>query len=121
MPPLGDQPNRRQSERILPFVAPCRSAVADERVPGFLTDISRQGGRIHTEVEPPAVGAALSVELRVARQPVALRLPATVRWVRPGERGGFVFGVSFDGAGDDEQKALDSLVEDFLRRAASIV
>jgi hypothetical protein len=32
-----------------------------------------------------------------------------------------VFGVSFDGAGASEQKALDSLVEGFLRRAASIV
>jgi hypothetical protein len=118
---MGAPQNRRQSQRIQPFVAPCRYVVADERVPGFLTDISRHGGRVHTEVEPPAVGAALSVELRLARQPIALRLPATVRWSRPGERGGFVFGVSFDGAGDDEQKALDSLVEGFLRRAASIV
>jgi hypothetical protein len=67
------------------------------------------------------VGASLVVELRVARQPVALHLPAAVRWSRPVERGGFVFGVSFDGAGADEQKALDSLVEGFLRRAASIV
>jgi hypothetical protein len=118
---MGAPQNRRQSQRIQPFVAPCRYVVADERVPGFLTDISRHGGRVHTEVEPPAVGAALSVELRLARQPIALRLPATVRWSRPGERGGFVFGVSFDGAGADEQKALDSLVEGFLRRAASIV
>jgi len=28
--------------------------------------------------------------------------------------------VSFDGAGAAEQQALDSLVENFLRRAASI-
>jgi hypothetical protein len=118
---MGAPQNRRQSQRIQPFVAPCRYVVADERVPGFLTDISRHGGRVHTEVEPPTVGAALSVELRLARQPIALRLPATVRWSRPGERGGFVFGVSFDGAGADEQKALDALVEGFLRRAASIV
>ena len=67
------------------------------------------------------MGADVTVELRVARQPIALRLPATVRWARPEERGGFVFGVSFDGAGEDEQKALDSLVEGFLRRAASII
>jgi len=57
----------------------------------------------------------------VARQPVALRLPATVRWGRPEERGGFVFGVSFEGADPDAQTALDALVEAFLRRAASIV
>jgi len=58
---MGAQQNRRQSQRIQPFVAPCRYVVADERVPGLLTDISRNGGRVHTEVEPPAVGAALSV------------------------------------------------------------
>jgi hypothetical protein len=115
------QQNRRRSERIQPFVAPCRYVVAETRVTGFLTDISRHGGRVHTEVEPPVTGATLTVELRLARQPVALCLPATVRWSRPGERGGFVFGVSFDGVGADEQKALDSLVEGFLRRAASII
>jgi len=118
---MGASQNRRRSERIQPFVAPCRYVVADARIPGFVTDISRQGGRVHTDVEPPAVGVELVVELRVARQPVALRLPAQVRWAKPSERGGFVFGVSFDGAGPDEQKALDELVSGFLRRAASIV
>ena len=118
---MGVQQNRRRSERIQPFVAPCRYVVGEARVPGFLTDISRHGGRVHTDIEPPAIGVGLTVEIRVARQPIALRLPARVRWARPGERGGFVFGVSFDGAGADEQKALDTLVEGFLRRAASIV
>ena len=71
--------------------------------------------------EPPAVGTAITIELRVARQPVALRLPATVRWTRQAERGGYVFGVSFDGVGPEERQALDSLVDGFLRRAASII
>jgi hypothetical protein len=118
---MAVQPNRRRSQRIQPFVAPCRYVVGESRVSGFVTDISRHGGRVHTEVEPPGVGEALTVELRIARQPVALRLPATARWSRPSERGGFVFGVSFDGVGEDEQKALDALVEGFLRRAASII
>lgn len=118
---MAVQENRRRSERIQPFVAPCRYVIGDARVPGFLTDISRHGGRVQTDAAPPAIGASLTVEVRVARQPIALRLPASVRWVRPAERGGFVFGVSFDGAGEDEQKALDTLVEGFLRRAASIV
>jgi c-di-GMP-binding flagellar brake protein YcgR len=112
---------RRQSQRIQPFVAPCRYVVAEERVSAFLTDISRGGGRVSAELEPPAVGTTLTIELRLARQPVALRLPATVRWTRQGERGGYVFGVSFDGVGQEEQQALDSLVEGFLRRAASII
>jgi hypothetical protein len=111
---------RRHSQRIQPFVAPCRYLVGETRMPGFLTDISRHGGRVHTDVQPPVLGASLTVEIRVSRQPIALKVPASVRWARPGERGGFVFGVSFDGAGEDEQIALDSLVEGFLRRAASI-
>jgi hypothetical protein len=118
---MSVQQNRRRSQRIQPFVAPCRYVVAESRVPGFLSDISRHGGRVHTDVEPPAVGVSLTVELRVARQPIALRLPAVVRWTRPEERGGFAFGVSFDGAGASEQQALDALVEGFLRRAASII
>jgi len=118
---MGVAQNRRRSERIQPFVTPCRYVIGDARVPAFLTDISRHGGRVHTEIEPPAEGVALTVELRLARQAVALVLPATVRWSRARERGGFVFGVSFDGAGAEEQKALDGLVEGFLRRAASII
>lgn len=113
--------NRRRSQRIQPFVAPCRYVVAEERVAGFLTDLSREGGRVTTDAEPPPVATPIVVELRVPRQPLALRLAATVRWAGPSERGGFVFGVSFDRAGADERKALEALVDDFLRRAASIV
>ena len=112
---------RRHSQRIQPFVAPCRYVVGEERVSAFLTDISRGGGRVNAEAEPPKAGTTVTIELRLARQPVALRLPATVRWTRRAERGGFVFGVSFDGVGPEEQQALDSLVEGFLRRAASII
>jgi PilZ domain len=115
------QANRRQAQRIQPFVAPCRYVVGDDRVSAFLTDISSGGGRVNADAQPPVVGTTITIELRVARQPVALRLPATVRWTRQGERGGFVFGVSFDGVGRDEQQALDALVEGFLRRAASII
>jgi len=118
---MGAQANRRQAQRIQPFVAPCRYVVGELRVSAFLTDISRGGGRVNAEPEPPAVGTQITIELRLARQPVALRLPATVRWTRQAERGGHVFGVSFDGVGPEEQQALDSLVEGFLRRAASII
>ena len=113
--------NRRQAQRIQPYVAPCRYVHGEERVSAFLTDISRGGGRVSAAPEPPKVGSTVTIELRVARQPVALRLPAIVRWSRQAERGGYVFGVSFDGVGPGEQEALDSLVEGFLRRAASII
>jgi hypothetical protein len=112
--------DKRQTQRIQPFVAPCRFVLAGQRRPGFLTDISERGGRVHTEAEPPAVGTRLTVEARLGGHATHVRLPATVRWNRPAPRGGFLFGVSFDGIGPDEQKVLDGVVDEFRRRAASI-
>ena len=117
---MGSPQEKRRTQRIQPFVVPCRYVVGEERFPGFLTDISPQGGRIHTETEPPPVGTALAVEVRLGRQATHLRLPATVRWARPASRGGFVFGVSFDGVGPREQETLDTVVDEFRQRAASI-
>jgi len=111
---------KRQAQRIQPFVAPCRYVLGDQRIPGFLTDISERGGRIHTDVEPPAAGTTLTVEARLGHQATHLRLPATVCWTRPAPRGGFLFGLSFDGIGPEEQKVLDGVVDEFRRRAASI-
>ncbi len=111
---------KRRTPRIQPFVAPCRYVLGEQRLPGFLTDISRGGGRIHTEAAPPAVGALVTVEARLGHQALPVRLPATVRWVGSSPRGGSVFGVSFDGIGRDEQGILDGVVAEFERRAASI-
>jgi hypothetical protein len=110
----------RQAPRIQPFVVPCRYAVGDARVPGYLSDISVKGGRVHTDVEPPATGTTLLVEVRLRTLATHLPVPATVRWARPSERGGFVFGCSFDEVGPEEQKVLEAVVAEFQRRAASI-
>ena len=111
---------KRQAQRIQPFVAPCRYVLGGQRLSGFLTDLSERGGRVQTDAEPPAVGAAVTVETRLGRQATHVNLPATVRWARPAPRGGFVFGVSFDGIGPKEQAVLDGVVTEFRRRAASI-
>jgi hypothetical protein len=113
------QPQRR-GRRIQPFVVACRYVVGEQRFPGFLTDISRGGGRVHTDSVPPVVGALVAIEARLVREAVPVRLPATVRWVGPGTRGGSVFGVSFDEVGADERAVLESAVAEFERRAASI-
>ena len=111
---------KRRTPRIQPFVAPCRYVVGEQRVPGFLTDISRAGGRVQTDAAPPAVGTRVTVEARLGHKALPVRLAATVRWVGSSPRGGNVFGVSFDGIGPDEQRVLDGVVAEFERRAASI-
>jgi hypothetical protein len=111
---------KRRAQRIQPFVAPCRYVLGDKRLPGFLTDLSERGGRIRTDAEPPAPGAAVTVEARLGRQAVPVRIRATVRWAGPAPRGGSMFGVSFDDIGPEERKVVEGVVEEFRRRAASI-
>jgi hypothetical protein len=111
---------KRQAQRIQPFVAPCRYRIGDTRVPAFLTDLSPRGGRIQADVEAPEVGTLLEVEVRIGRLATHLRLPGTVRWSRAAPRGGYVFGMSFDGVSPRDQAALDGVVDEFRRRAASI-
>jgi hypothetical protein len=111
---------QRQAERIQPFVAPCRYAVGITRVPGFLTSISVLGARVHTNAEPPAVGAAILLEVRLRARPTHVPVPATVRWARPHERGGHVFGCRFDEVGAEERKVLEDVVAEFRRRAAAL-
>jgi hypothetical protein len=113
-------PDKRRTQRIQPFVAPCRYVLAEERIPGFLTELSVRGGRVHTEAEPPTVGTVLTVEVRLGRQATHVRVPAIVRWTRPVPRGGFLSGVSFDGIGPEEQRIVEGVVDQFRRRAASI-
>lgn len=110
----------RKAARIQPFVAPCRCAVGDARLPGFLTDISVSGGRVHADAEPPAVGSAVVLEVRFGRKATHLSIPGTVRWARADARGGFVFGLSFDEVGPEAHKVLEAVLEEFRRRAASL-
>ena len=112
---------KRKTPRIQPFVASCRFvAEGDQRVPGFITNLSSQGACINTDVEVPAAGSAITVEVRIGRQATHLRLPAIVRWERRSSRGGFAFGVSFEEIGPEEQKVLDGVIEEFRRRAEQL-
>lgn len=116
-----EKQEKRQNPRIQPFVAACRYVLEELRTPGFLTDLSRAGARIHADVEGPEKGTAITVEVRMGQMATHVRLPATVRWSQPSDRGGFVFGVSFDGIGPEEQKILDGVIQEFRRRAAQLV
>lgn len=111
---------KRQAPRIQPFVASCRYVVGEARLPGFLTDLSTRGGRIHTDLEPPPDGTQVAVEVRLGRQPTHVRVPASVEWGKTAPRGGFVFGVSFDTSDPEVRNELERVVAEFHRRAASI-
>ena len=111
--------DQRKAVRI-PFVVPCRYAVGASRVPGFLTSISVLGARVHTDAEPPPVGAAIVLEMRLRAQPTHVPMPATVRWTRASERGGHVFGCRFEAVGPDEQSILAEVVAEFRRRADAL-
>jgi hypothetical protein len=111
---------QRQTDRIQPFVAACRYVVEDRRSAGFLMNLSGSGARIHSDTEGPPVGSSITVEVRMGRQATHVRLPATVRWGQPSSRGGFVFGVSFDGIAGEEQRFLEGVIEEFRRRAAQL-
>ncbi len=117
---MSDTGEKRQALRIEPYVAPCRYVVGERRVAAFLTNLSSRGGRIHTDVEPPAVDVPIVLEVRLGGQPTHVRLPASVEWSRKSPRGGFVFGVSFAGIGKEEQRAVDDVVAEFRRRAEAI-
>jgi hypothetical protein len=117
---MSPREEKRRAPRIQPFVAPCRYVVGDRRISGFLTDLSSKGGRIHTDAEAPAVGTLLTLEARLGRQATHLSIPATVRWARPGPRGGSLIGMSFDGLDSEVQGVLDGVIDEFRRRAASL-
>jgi hypothetical protein len=111
---------KRRAPRIQPFVVPCRYVLQDRRIPGYLTDLGPAGGRVHTDIEPPAVGANVVLEARLGRQATHVRIPSVVRWSQASPRGGFVFGMSFDGIDPEARRVLETVVEEFHRRAAQI-
>jgi PilZ domain len=117
---MSGRDEKRQADRIQPFVAPCRYVVEGQRVPAFLTDLSTRGARVHGDLEPPAVDAHVTLEVRLGLAATHQRIPAAVEWSQASPRGGFVFGLSFDGIGPGERSVLEGVVEEFRRRAAAI-
>jgi len=111
---------KRRTERIEPFVAPCRVAKGRSRLAAYLTDLSLRGGRVHCDAGPPRSGSAVVIEMRIGRQVAHLRLPASVKWVRGAERGGHDFGFTFGRLGREARQALEAVIGNFRRRASEI-
>ena len=112
--------DKRKTPRIEPYVVPCQLTRPGWRRSGYLTDLSPRGARVALSGEPPRVGSSLTLALRLGRQFARSRLRARVRWVRAGERGSHVFGLTFSGLTATERGALQAILDEFQRRAAQI-
>lgn len=115
--------DKRRTPRIQPFVAPCRvlEEPGSRPLAGYLTDLSPRGAQVSTQGLPPTPEAAVVLEVRLGSEPAATRLPARVKWVRAAEHGDWhAFGLTFEAISAAEQSMLDSVVEEFRRRAAQV-
>jgi hypothetical protein len=115
--------DKRRAPRIQPYVAPCRVLEGTRRLTGYLADLGYQGARVHCEAPPPAVGAAVILEVRLGRRTSPRsRLLGEVKWVRArgGQAAGHMFGVTFKELTSEQQRAVESVVEEFRRRAAEL-
>ena len=113
---------KRRTPRIQPYVARCGVVAGERRLAGYLADLSPRGARVSCEAPPPVPGEAVVLEVRFGRQPRYSRLPAEVKWVKASAEGalGHTFGLTFTGVTPEEQRVLESVVEEFHRRAAQL-
>lgn len=109
---------KRQTERITPFVAPCHVVEAERRYVGYLTDLSLKGARVSCESAPPAPNVWIVIEVRLGRRATRSRLRGQVRWVGLGSgRSAHHFGLSFEGVDQEGQQALAAVLDEFRRHA----
>ena len=113
---------KRRTPRIQPYVNPCRIQDGKQRFPAYLADLSTAGARITCDVAPPDPGTAVVVEVRFGRQVRYTRLPAEVKWIRPGSGAGdpHAFGLSFTGITADQRRTLESVIAEFRKRAEQL-
>lgn len=111
---------KRKTPRIQPYVARCLVVDSARRIPAYVTDLSPGGARVVCDGEPPRSGASVVIEVRIGRKIARSRLPAVVKWVRPGHGGSRLLGLTFRGLGREERRGLEAVVEEFHRRAAQI-
>lgn len=113
--------DKRRTPRIKPFVVSCRILDGSRRLLGYLTELSTLGARVFCSEAPPAQDASVVLEVRFGRGPSRSRLAARVKWIGAGGSGdGYIFGLTFEGIGGEEQRTLQGVVEEFQRRAAEL-
>lgn len=116
-----EQRNKRREERVQPFVSPCKIIHGPRKFSAYITELSPDGARISCDSALPSPGTPIVIEVRFGAAAVRSRLPAEVKWVRYQEDPVCcLFGVSFEGIGKDDKRVLDSVLEEFRRRAAAL-
>jgi hypothetical protein len=116
----GSKREKRQVPRIQPYVAPCRILVPPQRLQGYATDLSARGAQIVMSVEPPPLGALVTLEIRLGRQVPSSRFEAEVKWRKDRSGGGFAIGLTFQELSDSQREALDGVLAEMRRRAAEL-
>jgi hypothetical protein len=105
---------------VQPFVAPCLLIDGERRVVGYLTDLSPRGAQVACDEQPPAEGAVVTLEVRFTPPTPRCRVPAHVRWTKPGAAGGHVCGLTFDGLDDEDRAILEEVIARVRRLAAEL-
>jgi hypothetical protein len=111
---------KRRQPRIQPYVARCRVLHDSRRTPGYLTELSLEGLRVACNAEAPPLGARVVVEVRLGSRVAYSRLPGQVRWIGAALGADRAFGITFERLSDEERAALQTVVEEFRRRAAQL-
>ena len=111
---------KRSVPRVQPFVAPCLLVDGERRLEGYLTDLSLRGAQVACDEEPPAAGSVVTLEVRFTPPTPRCRVPAHVRWSKPGATGGHVCGLTFDGLDDEERTVLEEVIARVKRLAAQL-
>ena len=118
-----DRKDKRRTSRIEPYLAPCRVVVGRRQMSGYVTNLSPRGARVYCDDRPPRVGQKVSLEIRFKERAAATRLLAEARWVRAADAAGDAhsFGVSFRGMSATQRKAVEQVLHEFRRRAATLL
>ena len=110
---------QRRSQRIQPFVAPCRLVEGGRHLSGFVVELSVHGARISCEEEAPSVGDRFVLEVRLGKQVAHSHIACEVKWVKSRD-GRHDFGLTFTKVEPEDQRVLEEIVEEFKRRASQL-
>jgi Tfp pilus assembly protein PilZ len=111
---------KRETDRIQPFVTPCKLIDGERTLSAYLADLSTRGARVSSNASLERGAQSVVIQVRLSRGSAVCKLPARIQWMQAGGKPGeaAVFGVTFEAVPADVQKQLEHVVKEFQRRAA---